>query len=69
MVCCVNRYTEAEMVVPNTLLTALGKSVPEIGGDRADISGVLLGLTLSYRCTRSSFRITSSLTRKDIIGL
>jgi hypothetical protein len=24
MVCCVNKYTEAEMVVPNTLLTALG---------------------------------------------
>jgi len=26
MVCCVNKYTEAEMVVPNTLLTALGMS-------------------------------------------
>jgi len=26
MVCCVNKYTEAEMVVPNTLLTALGTS-------------------------------------------
>ena len=25
MVCCVNKFTEAELVVPNTLLTALGK--------------------------------------------
>jgi hypothetical protein len=27
MVCCVNKYTPAELAVPNTLLTALGKSI------------------------------------------
>jgi hypothetical protein len=27
MVCCVNKYTAAELAVPNTLLTALGKSI------------------------------------------
>jgi len=49
MVCCVNRFTAAELVVPNTLLTALGKLYSTTTKGRADMPGVLLGLTLSYR--------------------
>lgn len=29
MVCCVNKYTAAELAVPNTLLTALGELIKE----------------------------------------
>jgi hypothetical protein len=36
MVCCVNKFTNVELVVPNTLLTALGEPFPRIREDRAD---------------------------------
>lgn len=57
MVCCVNVFTAAEMVVPNTLLTALGKCTSHVyqpKGVCADRLGVLLGLTLSYRSVAHS---------------